>query len=464
MQTSNFNKLIGAMSLALVVVIASLSYLLYSNGPRVRLISFERDPNSTTQTLGTAVNVTFDRPLTNDDYSEYINFYPEVSFSAVTKTQSILITLEENLVSNAEYSLTIDPEVKDQSGKKMKSPYTKSFSTAPARFAYIERNYGIQNVESGEDAEDHIKISYIGKEPEIVYSHPNIVSFVANHSHIVASVKIDEQSQIVIIEIDNNSNIQTSGVINGAVANLSLGTYSDTALYTVIPDFDTVGSEYYEENANKISQIDLNTAESSFVTDSRGEILRAYIMQLNPAGNIGILQYRSQEFYAFSPFGDYDPILIGTYTSSFGFSEDSREIVFRENENFVVYEIGNGNTTELDLDNYEFVQLVNNGRKKYVLSANYSEGETKNNIFALYAWDEPGRIIWNNEKTRNFGVKNMSVSADENYLALNLNRSGCNFDFLFPNSACKNSRIIIASTIDNQDISIIEGLDPIWLP
>ena len=182
MQTSTYTKQLLGICAALFAVIIGLSVVLYGSGPRGRLVQVSVDPTATALTQGATMTISFDRPLEQTDYSELVKIQPETKFSVTTNAQSITVSFEQSLRHAADYTITVLPGVRDRSGGTMQDPYVHSFTTTAPRYAYIERNYqAASDEDSLEDAvDDHVMIGQIGSEPERIFSHPEIRSFVAS--------------------------------------------------------------------------------------------------------------------------------------------------------------------------------------------------------------------------------------------------------------------------------------------
>jgi hypothetical protein len=458
MPTSTFARFVAVVLAGMLVFILGLSYVLFNNGPRVRIVGFDAQPDETSLTAGTRLTIRFDRPLTEGDYTDQIRFTPEVAFSAQTNSQTILVTLEENFQHDTEYTLEVGTEIFDQTNKKMKHLYSETFATSPPRYAYIDRS---------DSEDDTVWLGRLGEQPERVFSHPQVVSMVANNSYVVVSVREESEDVLHVIDLatDEVREVQTT-LLDGRISNLTISEQGDVALYTVTPDFNLVSREYYDRFANRLETLHLDLARGRTLTDSDGEYIRAYSVHIDRNGQAGLIQDASQTYFAVSPYDDYDPVQIGTRTASFGFSNDASEIIFRDNETFSIFDIASGENNEIEVPTPGFVQQIRStSGSEYISSSSYFAGDSSAAIQRLAEWgDADPATVWTSEDIDDAVLRDFSVSYDESLIALQLNPSRCTFDALAPNAQCDGVFTVLYDVDTQAELETIEGFDLVWLP
>lgn len=446
----------------LLIVITALSWLLYSRGPRVRSVDFAKPPSEISFTSGDVLTVNFDRPLQNADYSGQISFEPKVNFAAKTQNQSVAITLRDNLQHNTAYIINIGPDIFDSSGKKMQESHEYVFSTAQPSYVYLERNYGIDSENYFQDKDDYIKLGQIGEPTETIFSHPKIIKFSASDKYIVAAVREDQTDALYIVDRKTNKTTRTELPIAGQISKLELGIRGTVALLTVMPDFNSVEPEYFKEHSNSLFSLNINSGEIQNILDSNGEQFKAYSIHTETYSQFALIQDGNLSYHIVSPFNDFEPVLIGLHTDTFGFNELSSEIIFRDNSKFSVYNVGSGSLEDLILDNDANIRdLTSINDQLFALSSVYSVDGYNDYIETINAAGKTR--LWTSDSDDET-IQNFTPSYDASLLSIQLGSINCDYDDLSPNSQCSDANTIIYDTKSKSIIEHINGFDLIWLP
>ena len=467
MRISRFTFSIALIATVLVVIIVALSLLLYTNGPRARLVTFDRDPSSASLHRNMTMTIVFDRPIDQRDYTDHISFTPRIDFSAQTARQSITVTFHKNLLHSTDYRLQIDNEVYDQSGRQMKRPYHYSFSTEVPSYVYLERNYGQEDYDFLEvGIDDHIKHARLGEEPEILYSHPEIVLFAANEKYLVVVTRGETRDQLHTLDLQSGEMRQELLVTSGRVSNLVVSPRGETALFRVTPDINTVTSVYFEQYSDIVESLNLETGVARSLTDSKGEFIKAQSIQLDQAGQVALIQDLTQTFYAVSPFNDYDPIVIGSHERSYGFNDDTSEIVFLDNESYSLYDVATSGKRPLMFDAFSFVRSIDSSSSGiYYSSLNYADSLPISTLEQRASWnDDATEEMWTNSSRRFEILWDFEPSYDGSLFALQLNPERCRFDSMGSNSQCTSTHTVIYDRNTAQEITDFPGFDVVWLP
>lgn len=466
MQT-NYFKITALFSFVLLLIIIVLSVVIYNHGPRVRFIQFSQDMSTTSLTRGASLKAVFDRPLEQKDFSEYVSITPNVEFEVKTGVQDITITLLDNLNHDSDYTVSIFPEINDQSGKKMQNGYDHTFKTTKPPYMFLERNYGYSKdvVLLDIDADDHIKLGRLGESPNIIFSHPEIRSFVANKDYALIAVKEKTKDELYSIDLKTMNIRNENIVLGGRIHNLTIGQRGKVALFTVQPDFSSVSTDYYEKYANRVVSIDLSNGDVLSLTNQAGEYIKAHEITMDNNGYAALVQDQTQTHYAISPYNDHEPILIGSYTSSYGFNSDSSEIIFRERNKLVKYQISENEIVPLELSEGSFVDTISaRNSEVFTSQTNYLSGELKSYINRYSDWAAEPSLVWSSELSGDKTMRSFSENFDSTLLAIQLNPENCNYDDIGTNSQCKTTSTVIYDTEAQQIIEDFAGFNFIWLP
>lgn len=469
MLASTYIRRVMALSGLLLVAIIALSFLLYTHGPRVRLVSFELDPQETSLAVGNTATVLFDRPIQDKDYTKQVSITPEIDFDVQTTAQSIVLRFKQNMQSSTQYTIRIEDEIYDRTGRKMSQPYLYSYVTSDPSYAYLERNYGLQDdntVFALKDADDHVKIGGLSDQPEIVFSHPEIVQFVANGDYVVAVTRSEGENQLHIVDLDTLGTKEVLTLSEGEIRNLTLGARSTNVMYSIVPDTDISNSDYYEQYANTVEAANLETGEVTALKAQDGSVVKAVSIEMDINGQVALVQDLTQIFYAVSPFNDYDPILIGKYTDSFGFNDDSSEIVFRDRDSFARYDIGQATATEQSFGIASYIRAVENTSSGIVYTASrFSADGDVNTVELLDNWEDvESVIVWTDEDSDTQRLNETVIGYDISILALQFSPEECVFDNFGSYSECSSTSTTLYDSDTQSELNTLRGFGLVWLP
>jgi hypothetical protein len=464
MRTKAYKKLLVAIIFTLTSVIAALSVVLYSQGPRVRLVSFEESPQESARQLNRRMTITFDRPIESKDYAEAISFSPSVEFSARTNTQSVVVTFLENLEHDTRYRMQIESQISDKTGRLMSSEYVYEFTSAQASFVYIERNYPQSDL--GDEPDDKVVLRYVGGESRVLFSAPEISRIAGNERFVIVTTKNEKSDSLFTIDLETGDIRQEELQVPGRINNLDISPRSETALFTVTPDIASVTRAFYDQYADRVEALNVVTGAIRPLRDSNNELIKAYSLEVSPNGQAALIQYQSNRFYAISPFDDYDPILIGSRTDTFGFDDKTSEIIFRDNDTFSRYDIASGDTFELifgTTDYIQDVQVMND--EVFYSTVNFSLGGPLNFVDMLKSWDDPEpQRRWSNSNNPDNTLAGVTIDYGGTLLGVHTNPFSCEFDAITSNGQCKLARTIIYDRVNGSELDSFRGFNLIWLP
>ena len=468
MRTSKYNAVVIITAVTLLLCVILLSVLLYVQGPRVRLVSFEKDPKDTSFHYNANIRITFDRPLENKDYKNQISFTPAIEFDTSTSTQAIDITLKDSFRYDTEYTLTINSDIYDKTGKNMDKPHIHTFATSMPRYVYIERNYGTEfsENEASDDADDHVKIARLYGQAEILFTHPEILTITANSQYIAVAVHESSQDKLLIIDIVSKEITEVELTNYARITNLVMSELGNTVVYTISPDFDSVPVSVYEEEANRVESYSIDSKEKNSIVNEDGSNVQAFSLDIDTYGSTALIQDGAQTYFAVSPFNDFSPIVIGSRTSSFGFNEESSEIIFRDNERFSRYEIATGDNTELPIITENFVQkLAQVNDSIYYSSVNFFQNGSLSYIEQIInEVTGESRTLWSTRSIPDVSLRNFSMHYDGQLIAQQLNPKDCQFDSLPINNQCPQTYTQVYDVTTEKVVTEMLGFNFIWLP
>ncbi len=461
-QHQNFVLMVIA-ALAVISLFGALA--LYLQGPRIRAVRFELDPSTNSRLVDSKITIEFNRQIRQADYTEQVIIEPAVAFTTTTQNNSITVILSDNLSQNTEYTLSILPEVYDLSDRAMSATHIHQFKTSPARYAYIERNYGREDsdtVFATRDKDDHVYIASIDGKTETVFRHPMIAEIASNSRYLLVSTDTGERFndlQYINLETREALNIPTD--IQARISDLSVHPSAPIGVYTVTPDFQSVDEQTYQSFANRVRATNFETGESWYLTDQSGEYLRAFELDYTGSSQAILLQDPAQDFFLVSAFNDFDPVPLGSFTETFGFNDRGTSILFRSFEDIVRFDIASGETT---LVNYSDPSAIvstadrNSATFAHIQSSAFTRGS--NTLLNLDG--EGGNELWN-DRLIDGRLGNYSLSYDALYAGLLIRPDSCTLDQVTPNTQCRESYTEILEIMTGETTRV-NGFNVIWLP
>ena len=469
MRTNGFIGKIIVICLLFSVAIFVLSAVLFTQGPRVRFVQGVEDVQERSLTSNSLIRIVFDRPVEQRDYTEFLSIEPAIDFTAQTSPQNISITLDGNLQSDVEYKISLLPEVRDMSGRKMQSGFEHIFRSNQANFLYLERNYGV-DVDSdvaGDivDAADNIILSSLDGEPEVLFSHPEIRLFSSNSDFLVVAVRENGGDGLYTVDLRSGEIREELLSREGRINGLSLSPRGRTAVFTTSPEFSEVSVEEYQEFSDRLASIDLESGEIVEVLNEDGLPLQALNVSTDINGQIALIQDDEQTYFAVSPFNDFEPIQVGTYTGTFGFSQADSEIIFQQNGGIVRYNISDAEALPVDLDSAGFVFDISSKDEEVSFSSSiFSAGTSFSSVQRFSEWGDEPELVWRSGLDEELILRAFNSSYDNRHLALQLNPENCRFDDLGVGSQCRDALQRIIEPESGAVLDEFRGTGLEWLP
>lgn len=471
MQTKSYRSLLFVITLAAMISIAVLSFFLYTQGPRVRLVSFEKDPKNSALQRNSTIKITFDRPIENEDYTNEISFEPNIAFTAQTAAQSITLLINENFLHGTEYTLKVADNINDKTGRTMKNSYMHKFSVGSPRYIYIERNYGIDYDESfresGLDAADYLQLATVGIEKkETLFEAPIIVSFAANNQYAVVVSREETSDSIHTINL-NTKKVRTEELrFEARIEGVSISPRGKTAVFIVTPDYSLVEKEYYDQYASQLESLDVETGELTQLIDAENKNIQAVSTEFDTSGQVVLIRNFDQNYLAVSPFNDFEPILIGNRTDSFGFNYDSSEIIFRDNDLVARYIVATGENLYHDFATTDYIQGLNTTSSgAYYYATTFLANQSKSYVNKIESWeDTQPKQVWATQIDAEESLRDVELSYDATILALQISPNNCRSDGVTSNSQCRITRTLLYNHASEEALEEVNGFNIVWLP
>jgi hypothetical protein len=459
MQTRSFNKLVAVVSLIIVVAIIILSWVLVSRGPRVRNITTEPSLGTSSKTIGTTININFDRAINQGINYDDIMIEPEVEFNVNTSSQAIQIVLLENLESDSQYVLKINQGIYDKSNQNRSAPTEYILKTGSPSFSYLQRNYD-DSVSGG--GLDKIFLKQIGQNNKEIFAASEIVNYTANDSHVVASVRGEENDDLYIIDRSTNSIDKLDLGIEGEISIIDTSPRGKIVMYAVEYDQRKVSTDFFNKFSNIVYSLNTETRQTTTLTHKSGESVKAKEIFMSPNGQSALIRSAmSQDYYVVSPHNDYDPIYLGAHDFSFGFNQDGTQIIFVDAGVANIFDIRKTETSQLKIERFG---KIDGSQKNLFFSQQSYSAETglESSVVSYDFVNKKSNVIWQLDSS--FGLTDISPSFDAKYIAAQVNPLPCDYDLLGLASQCRDVITKIINTKNDSLQEEVEGFNLIWLP
>jgi len=459
MQTKAFNRLMLLISSTLILTITIMSWILLSQGPRVRYVTTEPSLNASSLTIGSVIKIGFDRPISQTVNDNTIKIEPEVDFRVNTSSQSIEITLLENLESDSQYTLKLAEGIYDTARNNRSAPYEYVLKTKSPSFSYLHRNYD-DSVNGG--ALDKIYIKTLDQDAEEIFAASEIRNYTANNTHAIASVRGAENDELYIIDRRSRDISKLNLGLEGEVSILETSPRGKIVMYTVEYDQRNVSTDFYKKFSNIVYSLNTETQQTKALTDKDGNSIKASDIFMSSDGQVALIQSAmSRDFYVISPHNDYDPIYLGAHDFSFGFNQDGTKIVFVDSGVAKMFDIEKTKTDEIRIQNFGKIDISRNDL--FFTQQRYSaESGLESSIGVNFDKNSVNKTVW--EFDSSFGLTNITPSFDSKYVAAQINPLPCEYDTLGLASQCQQvvSKIINVGTGESREE--VSGFNLIWLP
>lgn len=209
---------IVASVLALVGVTAAAASVV--QGPRVTSVSV--DTEAAVAASGSRLIITTSQSLAEIDASQ-VTVEPAVPFAVDTSGRSVGVRFGLPLRDETDYTVTI--EGVEGVGGGPASTIVESFTTPTIRFRLLQRGT--------DDVDTIFRTDLVGEAAAPIFTHPHIEDFRATGSHLVVSVRTDDdRAALIVTDLDGQNARELPLPGEGMVTNLQASDRGERVGYT----------------------------------------------------------------------------------------------------------------------------------------------------------------------------------------------------------------------------------------
>lgn len=465
-----FYRAFALVVAGLIAGIVVVAFVVTTSGPRVRHVVAQsvRGGGSAgvaegIPSVNQTLSISFDRPIQSSDFQSAIQIQPQVQHTVTHRNQLLNISFDENLLSNTQYLLTINPSLlKDDLGKQMKSEYTYQFTTAEPSYTYLERNYDARV------ADRIIERAPLSGKSYVVYGAKRIKSFARNDKQLaVVLQRADKTDELHVVDIATGEEKPVDIPANVQVDNLKFSPTDNQFVFVARPVSTTDTDESYPDaSGDKLYRYDIDAEQLQ------------PIVNLNEQGGIESVLYSSdgqallyrtfdREYYLTGAAQTTEPTLLGKYGDTGGFDRTSTKLTFLSGSNAMIYDaqakeeqevrniqIGGRISTPIFLHNSD--ELI------------YLREPIDAETLQVYTANADGKLEEQEVDTQPqasfFGQP--LVSYDDRYVLIEATFGPQGDDDYAGNSQPKDARLVLYDRFDGKviDPGTVHGIDPIWNP
>ncbi|WP_127473564.1 hypothetical protein [Microbacterium sulfonylureivorans] len=259
-----------------------------AQGPRVTDVQV--DPAAAVAASGSRLIVTTTQSLA-DVASEQVTVTPATPFAVDTAGRSVGIRFALPLWDDTEYTVVIDDV--EPAGGGPASTITETFRTPAAEIELLQRG--------GAEGDTIFRTDLSGENAQPVFTHPHIEDFRATTTHLVVSVRTDDdRAGLIMTDLDGSDPRELRLPGDGFVSNLQSADRGDVIGYTFSDAELTADSgresmlftmslkdPEAEPTAVTVDGADARIAEWRFVPDTDSILLLSFDGSLLLAGSSG---------------------------------------------------------------------------------------------------------------------------------------------------------------------------------
>ena len=452
----------------LTVGIVALAFLVTASGPRVRNVAVQNQTGERISSVSQGLTVVFDRPIVGSDFESAIEFDPEVEYTVSHRQGQLSITFDQNLLSNAEYTLTIKPEIEDEAGRSMEGEYRYEFTTEEPSFTYLERNYGRGPVTS---VDKIIQRAPLSGESNVLFGEDRIKSFARNGRYLaVVVLRPDNTDELRVFDLGTLEERSLDIPANMRVDNLRFSPTDNQLVF--IPrafgvDADDPDSETYAYN-NKLYRYDIDGDQLQPVDTSsdKGNVERALYSR---DGQALLYKTINGSYYLTGATQTTETTPLGIYNDSGGFDRTNSKIAFQFASGATIYDAQAKETQELSQigsgGSISAPTFLHNSEELIYLWDPLNEKEgTKTKVYVASADGEVEEQVVESQPQERF-LDYPVISYDDRYVLVEATSEPSNykFDDYVGNRQPKDARLVLYDRFDHKLIeSDTHGIAPVW--
>ena len=455
----SYSAIMKAVFIIGLLACVLIGWEIYVQGPRVRYVRPDSSFHTAAYTRGSSLTVQFDRPIKAQEYQSAIRFEPAIDFTLATGAQSLQIAFNETLQHNQQYTLTIDQQIIDTTGRQMRDDFHYTFRTSPADFAVLQR----VNPNDLDGYVDKIVTTDLSGQESVVLQASEIRTFTASQDYIVAvAARNDENDALFVYDRHTKTTRTFDTYIGGRIAEIEVAPRGKTLLFRVDPPLESVSKEFYEQYVGRVYSLELETFSLIERTHTDESALRASEISFSYDGRRAVIRDQLSQYTIVSPYNDFDPIFMGLFTKSYGFAFFGREIIMLDNGRIISFDSQTGESVERQLATNSFV-LGMYARERTLFTAATQFGTTRDvTITKQQSWEDTPEPVW--QLPVNVRFNEVVPSYDDRLLAIQLDPQNCEFDDRPINGQCIGGQTIIVDVKSGQTVQNLDGIDPVWLP
>jgi hypothetical protein len=415
-RTRNRRKRARAFAAAFAVVVGALLVVgvaggaaSVAQGPRVTNVQV--DPAAAAAASGSRVILTTTQSLAKVDPSQ-VTVTPETPFAIATSGRSVGVRFVLPLWDDTRYTVTIKGVTGVGGGPS--ATLTESFRTPAATVYLLQRS-------AGGDGDRIMRTALNGKDAEPVFTHPHIEDFRATGSHLVISVRTDDdKAQLIVTDLSGRHARDLTLPGDGFISQLQSADRGELVGYTFSDaDLDATGglesalfTASLKDAAAKdkpaqvrVGGADPRVAEWRFVPDTDSLLLLSFDGSLLLTGSNGA-----------------DPTALGNAIAIDGIARGSSQAVVARTEQMSVIDLTDASESELvapqtDIGTLRSVTPLPNGQTVRTSGPLGDDGfPTGETLVTLVGTEGATRTLF--DSPANDGVLQTCVSPSARYVAV----------------------------------------------
>jgi hypothetical protein len=448
----------GVVVAGLSVGILVLAVLVTTSGPRVRNVVVQSYRGDDVASANQALTVVFDRPIESTDFEGAIEIEPQVAYTVSHRNQQLNITFDQNLLSDTDYVLTVNPLLEDDQGKQMATEYTYEFSTAEPSFTYLERNYDPGVVDK------LIERAPLSDKSNVLFGADKIKFFVRNDKYLaVVLPRADGTDELRVLDSGTRDETPADIPPNVQIDNLKSSPTHNQFVFITRP-VPTTAEPYPEAFGAKLYRYDIDSEQLQPLVDM-GEEGSIKSVSYSRDGQALLYQTFDGEYYLTSATQTADPTQLGKYGDSGGFDRTSTKLTFLSGSDALIYDaqakeeqevrniqIGGEISTPMFLHNSDELIYLRNPLGAATLQ-----------VYTADADGEPEEQVVDTQPPAEFFDEPV-VSYDDRYVLIEATFEPQGRDRYGGNSQPKDARLVLYDRFDHEviDSGTLHGIDPVW--
>lgn len=293
----------------------------------------------------------------------------------------------------------------------------------------------------------------------------------ANDRFVIVAVDEGNSDAIVSIDLKSRKVRKESLYVQGRVRELTISPMGSVVLYTIEPEFNGDDPEFFSTYAYQLHALDLKSGHGYAVTETKNENegestgaepLRAEIVTFNSDGQYALIKNTAGSFMIVSPFNDYEPVLLGAHTRSYGFDAAGEHIIFEDEGVITTYRLQDAQKKERPVNKIVLDISATKGAL-FIQTADYEVSKFISKLYRMENWEDDPKAVWESDDQKVI-LRAFSESYDQRYIALQKMPSDCRYDDYQTASECQDSYIDIYDPNTNQVVQHLMGIGLVWLP